>query len=188
MNTIADQGTIEEEALIQYIIDGVVTDDESTKSILYSANTITELRKNMERYDKIKEKSDKKMLKGQKKAKAKQVDKSDKETKQKSDKDSRCFGCGSPEHVARDCPDKENGPKCFKCNAFGHIAAKCNTSDKSIVKKDGEINAVDLVEQIATDDEIIVELNGMQIRVMIDIGTRQTLLRQSEYEKLSNQC
>jgi len=64
MNTIADQGTIKEEVLIQYIIDGVVTDDESSKSISYSANTITELRKNMECYDKIKKKSDKKMPKG----------------------------------------------------------------------------------------------------------------------------
>jgi len=78
------------------------------------------------------------------------------------------------------------GPKCFKCNAFGHIAAKCNTLGKSIVKKDGEVNAVDLVEQIATNDEIIVKLNGMQIRAMIDTGTRQTLLRQAEYEKLNN--
>jgi len=70
---------------------------------------------------------------------------------------------GAPEHVARDCPDKEKGPKCFKCNAFGHIAAKCNASGKSTVKKDGEVNTVDLVEQIATDDEIIVELSGYYV-------------------------
>lgn len=61
INTIASQASkgIEEEALMQYIIDGV-SDDESNKAILYNANTITELRKNLERYDRIREKAGRK--------------------------------------------------------------------------------------------------------------------------------
>lgn len=47
MSTIASQGNVEEEAVMQYIIDGI-QDDEAAKSILYSACTIGELRKNLE--------------------------------------------------------------------------------------------------------------------------------------------
>lgn len=60
MNTIASQGTVEEEALVQYIIDGV-SDDETNKAILYNAST--ELRKNLECYDRIREKAGKKQQK-----------------------------------------------------------------------------------------------------------------------------
>ncbi|KAK2577787.1 hypothetical protein KPH14_000942, partial [Odynerus spinipes] len=54
MSTIASQGDVEEEAVIQYVIDGI-QDDEAAKTILYSASTIS--RKNLERYDRMKEKS-----------------------------------------------------------------------------------------------------------------------------------
>lgn len=57
MQTIANQGRVEEDA-IQYIIDGI-QDDEPNKSILYSAHNISELRKNLERYDIMCEKTNK---------------------------------------------------------------------------------------------------------------------------------
>jgi len=44
MQTIASQGDVEEEALVQYIIEGV-PDEEYNKSILYGADTLTQLRK-----------------------------------------------------------------------------------------------------------------------------------------------
>lgn len=50
MRTIAKQGNIEDEALIQYIIDGI-PDDEVNKQILYNSRTIDEIKKNLELYD-----------------------------------------------------------------------------------------------------------------------------------------
>lgn len=62
MSTIANQGSVEDETLIQYIIDEVLN-DENSKSILYSSCTVTELRKNLERYDRMVEKSEEKSRK-----------------------------------------------------------------------------------------------------------------------------
>jgi len=107
MQTITSQGDVEEEALIQYIIDGV-PDEEHNKSILYRTDTLTQLRKNMEHYDRMKEKADKKSRKKRPKiTKGKIADKSEKKTNQKERKEIRCFSCGSIEHVARDFPHKD---------------------------------------------------------------------------------
>lgn len=57
MQTIASQGTIEEEAIIQYIIDGI-QDKETKKGVLYGSETMLQLRKNLEHYDRMKERSD----------------------------------------------------------------------------------------------------------------------------------
>lgn len=180
MSEIANQGSIEEKALMQYVIDGVV-DDENNKAILYSASTVTELRKNLERYDRIKEKSQKKQRSEPPKGKARDTAAPQSTTKNTTVKSSRCFGCGSAEHIARECPEKEEGPKCFKCNKFGHIAAKCD--DPSKQRKDS-VNVLTAINQTATDDEIIVEINGASIKAMIDTGTQQTVLKKSEYERI----
>ena len=50
MQEIADQGHIEKDALIQYIIDSV-QDDDYNKMVLYNAKTICELKKCFEIYD-----------------------------------------------------------------------------------------------------------------------------------------
>lgn len=104
---------------MQYIIDGV-SDNESTKAILYNASTITELRKNLERYDRIREKVGKKLRKEQMKVKVKDTGKGEKNImsnskKDKGEKEVRCFGCGSTEHLASGCSDKE---KCLRTQVF----------------------------------------------------------------------
>lgn len=101
----------------------------------------------------------------------------------KGEKAARCFGCGSNEHLARNCTKKDNGPKCFKCNKFGHIAAKCDEREKTT---DGNVKSVNVVTRSSTDDEITVELNNVKIQAMIDTGTDYTLLRRSEYRKIGS--
>lgn len=58
MKTIVSQGAMEEEVLLQYIIDGI-PDEESNKSIQYGSDIVLQLRKNLEHYDRMKERSDK---------------------------------------------------------------------------------------------------------------------------------
>ncbi|XP_076660477.1 uncharacterized protein LOC143363832 [Halictus rubicundus] len=48
MQEIAEQGDIEEDALIQHIVDGIPDSNESNKAILYSARSLRALKKNLE--------------------------------------------------------------------------------------------------------------------------------------------
>lgn len=43
---------------------------------------------------------------------------------------------------------------------------------------------MNVITQAATDDEIIVEINDIQIRSMMDTGTYQTMLKYKEYERI----
>ena len=65
MREIASEGDVEEEALIEHIIDGI-SDKEYNKAILYQANTLRELKINLEIYDRMKEKAERKMGYGKK--------------------------------------------------------------------------------------------------------------------------
>lgn len=56
MLEIAEQGYIEEDALIQYIVDRL-PDEDNNKTSLYEACTISELKKKLEVYDRLKERT-----------------------------------------------------------------------------------------------------------------------------------
>lgn len=91
-----------------------------------------------------------------------------------------CFNCGLPDHLGRDCPTKESGPKCFKCGERGHIAAKCS-------KKSTEVKAsyvVSQVNQTKCNKEVIV--NGHHIVALIDTGSDLCLMREDQYNDLGS--
>ncbi|KOC58816.1 hypothetical protein WH47_02476 [Habropoda laboriosa] len=54
MQEIASQGSIDTVSLIEYIISGV-PDEETNKTILYGANTLSQLKNALEKYDRMKE-------------------------------------------------------------------------------------------------------------------------------------
>lgn len=140
--------------------------------VFFTNLTVVQLRKNLELYDRMKEKSDKKLRKEQiKPNKGKIAEKSEKKTNQKERKEIRCFSCGSMEHITRVCPQKDEGPKCFKCNRFGHIATKYEASNE-ITKKDQRVNVISVINDVPTDDEMIIIVNGVPVMSMTDTGTR----------------
>lgn len=126
MQEITDEGYIEEDALIQYIVDGL-PDEDSNKTSLYEACTIGELKKNLEVYDRLKERTQKKRMSTKKDSPKEGAKDAKKEFKASSKPDKkRCFNYRSPEYDVRNCTNADKGSKCFKCNCLGHVASRCD--------------------------------------------------------------
>ncbi|KAK7865588.1 hypothetical protein R5R35_010119 [Gryllus longicercus] len=184
MIEIANQGTVDEEALVEYIIDGI-QDYESNKAILYSARNIQELKKCFEAYERMKEKSKGRQTTTQKEesnhrnkenknqTSSTKEDHGNKNSDGKRPGQKRCFSCGSKEHERVNCTNKDKGPKCFKCNMFGHIAPNCTKESQS-------------VGCISSNDEglISMKVRGRNYRALLDTGSDVNLVPTDIYEKI----
>lgn len=120
MKEIASRGNIEDNALFQYVIEGI-KDNNANKIILYGAKNIREFKDKLKCYETIFEKKNAKIYKEHKK-----YENQNKEMNKNKDKnDLKCFNCGLKGHKSFECKNKEKGVKCFHCNKFGHIANDC---------------------------------------------------------------
>jgi hypothetical protein len=137
MKELASRGNVEDNALIQYTIDGI-TDDTSNKIILYGANNLKEFKRKLQIFESLRENS-MKVFKTKKEPEIKEevMKKQDMKYKKEEGKQIRCFNCGLKDHRSTDCKFKEKGTKCFKCNNYGHRAKECNEDNKQ--KKQSEI-------------------------------------------------
>jgi len=119
-------GNVEEDALIQYVIDGI---DELSinKSMLYGARNMTEFKYKLKDYQTISAKSHF-VENSAKEKKAQAVHGASKTGK----KEIVCYNCGEKGHLSSGCNNKEKGRKCFKCNKFGHISKNCPQGDKLV--------------------------------------------------------
>lgn len=171
MREIASEGNVENEALIEYIINGI-QDNEYNKSILYQSRTLAEIKKNLKLYDKMREKSERKT------SVKKEETKEKKDTSRKA-KIPRCNTCGSPEHDARTCPEKGKGPKCFKCNNFGHIANKCDSAKSERDNKTAGVNCV-------SKSVYPIKVNNVECRALIDSGSDISLMKKNQHEEIGS--
>ncbi|XP_076686017.1 uncharacterized protein LOC143378059 [Andrena cerasifolii] len=174
MREIASEVDIEEDALIEHIIDGI-PEKEYNKAFLYQANTLQELKINLEIYDRMKEKAERKMGYGRK-----EETKGKKEAPVKNKKP-RCNTCGSLEHDAQNCPDKGKGPKCFKCNNFGHLANKCTSKEKHSAEKD-VVASVNCIYNAKT--MYAVKVNVRECSALIDSGSVLSLIKEEKHQEI----
>lgn len=159
MRELASRGSIELEALFEYVINGI-NDETSNKIILYGAKTIREFKDKLDTYEKMKKSNLERTTKftknrddpskhaGKKSsgedAKKKTLD------EQEGGSQIRCFNCGTSGHQAKNCDKKSLGKKCFNCNKFGHEAKDCEEKKKSKTTPNPEqaVNLVNVCECI----------------------------------------
>lgn len=181
MRGIAQKTVIEEEALVEYVIDGI-PDREQNKMMLYGAKSVADLKEKLKLYTAFKEKekrhSDEKPTKEEK-------------SKPRTTTTDRCHNCGKLGHKVKDCKSLEKGPKCFRCNNFGHIASKCSKSesqannkveDKSETKKSMQVTNKTSRDRMCKT----VEVNQFPIEALIDTGSDVNLIRAEDYFKIGS--
>lgn len=124
MKEMANRGEIEDEALYNYVIDGV-DDSVANKSILYGAKNTKDFKEKLKIYERMKTK-----ISSSSKPLSTAVSK-----KAKPKEDVRCYNCGAMGHRSTECESKSKGVKCFNCNEFGYKAPECK---KEKIKKKKE--------------------------------------------------
>lgn len=119
MMEIASHADIELEAKIQYIIEGI-PDESLNKTILYGAQSISDLRKLLMQYEIIKN-SQKTSQRNQSMKPGKKMRREVPRTQDVKSADfRRCHNCGERNHKAAEYSFKNKGTKCFQCREIGY--------------------------------------------------------------------
>ncbi|XP_076482251.1 uncharacterized protein LOC143303928 [Bombus vancouverensis nearcticus] len=171
MLEIASHVDMEEEAKVEYIVDGII-DDENNKAVLYGATSIKGLRKRLVMYEEQKSRRAKSIVKPAKTQKNGKPSQSVDAMKKR-----RCFICGSEDHLSVKCPERGEGVRCFKCNRLGHVAANCTARQvKTYVISRPER------KKYVKD----VSIDGCRFVSLVDTGSDLTFIRADEYVRLGS--
>ncbi|XP_011860175.1 PREDICTED: uncharacterized protein LOC105557527 [Vollenhovia emeryi] len=195
MKELASRGEIEQDALIQYVIDGI-QDDMQNKIILFGTKNQRDFKERLKIYEDIRRKGRDQMKNSKGKDDATRransgkrtvdvskgtTDASKKTTERKDAKsDVRCYNCGAKGHISKDCGNKSLGKRCFKCQAFGHTAAECEK--KGETKESASVQTCDLANNIAGTSKVNmckdIVVNNVRVKALIDTGSQVTVLRE----------
>lgn len=186
MKELAARGSIEDEALIQYTIDGIY-DEARNKATLYGATTFKDFKERLKIYDRIRKASYVKRPTHEKyEATTTQRERPKTEASSSntrvgiSPKAVRCFNCGENGHRSSSCTKKSLGKKCFKCNRFGHEANNCYAQLKSVENKPiNEVNTMTIDQSIKMIKKIRVE--NVHLDALIDTGSQLSLIREDVF-------
>lgn len=167
MKELAMHGKVEDEAIIEYVIDGI-RDSETNKSILYGATDMKQFRKKLEVYTQIKEKMHHKA--------AAQITPTT-TTGRKPVYTKRCYNCGDSSHQSSACT---NGIKCFKCNEYGHKSNEC----QSTMKKTLKIQDVSDFTSNLRQPYKKAKINDIEVTTFLDTGSDANLIRECYYREV----
>jgi len=170
---------VDEEEFVEYIIDGIpdrILRDQARLSGLNTKAALLEAFERVTLWDKKYPVTRQDGKKTQFRPRADKQGESGKDERKGASSGEKkcCFNCGLPDHLGKDYPTKENGPKCFKCGERGHIAAKCSG-------KREEVKSSYVVTQITpTKCSKEVAMNGHNIVALVD-GSDLCLMRADQY-------
>ena len=186
MKEIAARGTIEEEALIRYVIRGI-PDEERDKAILYGAKKLRDFKERLQAYEEIRGASQAQASKNSR-WKPTSIKGSTLERESSKKSSVRCYSCGGVGHPSSECKSRSLGPKCFKCNQFGHKSPNCRAStagkQRYDDKKEATVNNVGISLNEGVCKEVVIR--DLKIRAFLDTGSRVTFIRERIYHELQS--
>ncbi|XP_036344593.1 uncharacterized protein LOC118753829 [Rhagoletis pomonella] len=165
MRKLAALGSVEDEVVVRYIVDGLQVRDD-LKYPLYSSKTFKELR---DRFEIVQQMSCKQSSSGalQKQNYTKHAQKGrDGDGEPRAVGKQHCFNCGSNTHMRSECKAET---KCFKCSGNGHIAKNCENQKRtvSVVMSDKRSKQM--------------QIGNKYFSCLIDTGADVSLMQQSVY-------
>lgn len=166
MKELASRGSIEDSALIQYVIDGI-RDSTSNKAILYGTRNLTEFKEKLKCYEMM-------WLKHRNNNETKY---SAEKSSGKSDKNILCFNCGNKGHSSKSCKDKGKGLKCFNCENFGHISKDCPLKNQKNEKPNVRLISDDIMRKK-------VKFGELEFNSLFDTGSRFNIVSETVYNRL----
>ncbi|XP_076393341.1 uncharacterized protein LOC143265399 [Megachile rotundata] len=196
MKEIASRGTIENDALIQYIIDGI-PDETSNKLILFGTRKLSDFKERLKVYETLRKKNREAPVRVREESTRRtdfggRGDYSRKTPFQKNENattsrvESRCYNCGEKGYLSRDCARKSLGKKCFECKCFGHTAAECTKKEggkpTTIPQVTPTVNTISTSTRHEMRKEIFI--NDVRVKALIDTGSCVSLLREDVYKKI----
>ncbi|KYB28419.1 hypothetical protein TcasGA2_TC032556 [Tribolium castaneum] len=166
MKELASRGNIEEEAVVHYIVEGIL-DDSENKLMLYEASSYDQLRIKLEVYEKFKRSKNLKIA-GSSRGEYRGVKEKPKTSAFAEDKKHlgpiprKCFNCSLIGHVAAQCPKpKREKGSCYGCGKLDHVIANCpdrKRKERPIERSETARNHAMLVEKSGRDCEVAVDL------------------------------
>lgn len=100
------------------------------------------------------------------------------QTREASKSDVRCYNCGRFDHLAANCPSREEGPKCFNCREFGHRAVNCKKGQNA-----STVNVCSVADNKVYKPVIIAD---KEISALLDIAGDVNLIRTDQRVRLGS--
>ena len=191
MKEIAARGSIETEALIQYIVDGI-PEEASQKMTLYAAQSLKELKEKLKIYERVIKPTHSTKLKGDPSRTESSVKKNLSNKDQATAKSTkgtipRCYNCNEAGHISSACkkPKREKGT-CFLCGSSEHQKKDCprrnatatGGSSANAVEKT-PLHLIEPENKIIPPYEILLPLDIGSVEAEIDSGSPISMLNVS---------
>lgn len=176
MKAIASRGSISNQALLKYIINGI--DDKELAKLLAVQQFADahELLTRIMQYEAT--------FRGNKKKDNTVPNQTVPNTNKTVLNPIKCFNCGEEGHKSLNCKNKHKGAKCFACNEYGHKSTECPKKNKQNTNNNAQ--SVLLTEtKINGSCNKQVTVQNVKMNALIDTGSAVNLIKNECFLKIS---